>query len=85
MKQMTLDDLRYLLVSVAGDSGVSTLEDDISDADFTDLGYDSLALMETAAAIRQGYGVTIPDAVLFELRTPRQMLDAVNGAVSELS
>jgi act minimal PKS acyl carrier protein len=75
---MTIDDLRTILVACAGESD-GPLHDDIRDVDFDELGYDSLALMETAARIRSDFGVTIPDERIAELRTPREILDLVNG------
>jgi minimal PKS acyl carrier protein len=75
---MTIDDLRTILVSCAGESD-GPLDGDIRDVDFDELGYDSLALMETAARIRSDFGVTIPDERIAELRTPREILDLVNG------
>jgi act minimal PKS acyl carrier protein len=75
---MTIDDLRTILVACAGESD-GVLDGDIRDIDFDELGYDSLALMETAARIRSDFGVTIPDERIAELRTPGEILDLVNG------
>ena len=75
---MTIDDLRKILVACAGESD-GVLDGDIRDIDFDELGYDSLALMETAARIRSDFGVTIPDERIAELRTPGEILDLVNG------
>lgn len=75
---MTIDDLRTILVACAGESD-GVLDGDIRDVDFDELGYDSLALMETAARIRSDFGVTIPDERIAELRTPGEILELVNG------
>lgn len=74
---MTLDDLRRILSESAGSEG-GQLDGDILDTTFTELGYDSLALLETTAVIQQEYGVEVPDKVV----TPRDLLDSVNGAPS---
>lgn len=79
---MTINDLRRVLASCAGESDNTRWGGDILDWDFDDLGYDSLARMETAARIEQRYGVHIPDEHITELRTPRQLLDFVNGALA---
>ncbi|WP_018540030.1 MULTISPECIES: acyl carrier protein [unclassified Streptomyces] len=79
MPQMTLDDLRRLLIDCAGATDDDSLSGDILDADFTSLGYDSLAMLETAARITSEYGVQIPDERIAELTTPRAVLDLVNG------
>jgi minimal PKS acyl carrier protein len=83
MSKLTMDDLRRILVECAGENEATALGADALDAELDDLGYDSLALMETAARIRQELGVVIPDDQVAELRTPRQVLDVVNNAVVE--
>jgi minimal PKS acyl carrier protein len=75
---MTIDDLRKILIACAGESD-GVLDGDIRDVDFDDLGYDSLALMETAARIKSDFGITIPDEQIPQLRTPGELLDLVNG------
>ncbi|PRX99102.1 acyl carrier protein [Allonocardiopsis opalescens] len=77
---MTIDDLRRMLIACAGETRPAALAGDFADRDFEELGYDSLALMETAARIQDAYGVRIPDERVADLRTPRAVLDAVNGA-----
>ncbi|MGW7361662.1 acyl carrier protein [Streptomyces sp. NPDC054802] len=74
---MTLDDLRQILSESAG-SEAGQLDGDILDTAFTELGYDSLALLETTAVVQREYGVEVPDKVA----TPRELLDSVNGALS---
>ena len=49
---------------------------------FQDLGYDSLAMMETAARITQEYGVDLSDDEITEVATPRALLDLVNRSVA---
>ncbi|MFB7174372.1 acyl carrier protein [Streptomyces sp. NPDC056254] len=73
---MTLDDLRRILSESAGSEG-GQLDGDILDTAFTELGYDSLALLETSAVIQREYGVEVPDKVA----TPRELLDSVNGSL----
>ncbi|MFG2289524.1 acyl carrier protein [Streptomyces sp. NPDC048595] len=80
---MTLDDLRRMLTEAAGEPEHGALAGDIADTGFEALGYDSLALLETAALITQEFGVRIADEDLFELRTPRAVLDLVNGAAAQ--
>ncbi|GAB1644469.1 acyl carrier protein [Krasilnikovia sp. MM14-A1259] len=83
MNTITMEDLRRILISCAGES--DDLSGDIIDREFEELGYDSLALMETAARIEQEYGVRIPDEHLVELHTPRAVLEAVKGALVNAS
>jgi minimal PKS acyl carrier protein len=79
---MTIDDFRRILIDCAGETE-SELNDDLLDMAFDEIGYDSLALMESAARIRREFGVTIPEDVIHDLETPRQVLDFVNGALVE--
>ncbi|MGW1375052.1 acyl carrier protein [Streptomyces sp. NPDC002446] len=80
---MTLDDLRRMLTEAAGEAEHGALAGDIADVEFEALGYDSLALLEVAGLITKEFGVRISDEEVFELRTPRAVLDLVNGAVAE--
>ncbi|MFI0421587.1 actinorhodin polyketide synthase [Spongiactinospora gelatinilytica] len=77
---MTLDDLRRIMVACAGEDEHVDLAGDIIDRTFAELGYDSLAVMETAARIEGEFGVKIPDEQVPELATPRALLDCVSRA-----
>ncbi|MFE3170905.1 acyl carrier protein [Amycolatopsis sp. NPDC059090] len=77
MTQFTLDDLRRLLREAAGEDDTVQLDGDIADVPFADLGYDSVALLETAAAADREFGATIPDELLGELTTPAAFVKAV--------
>lgn len=81
MAHIRIDDLRRILVACAGEDDGIDLSGDILDTSFGDLGYDSLALMETAARIERDYGVALADDVIADARTPRDLLDLVNRAV----
>ncbi|GAA4827550.1 acyl carrier protein [Saccharopolyspora rosea] len=81
--QLTLDELRRILAECSGAEAEEHPGSDVLDTAFDDLGYDSLALIETGARIKQEYGITIPEDELTELRTPRDMLDIVNHALVE--
>ncbi|MFI0372116.1 acyl carrier protein [Actinomadura sp. 1N219] len=77
--RMKYGDLQSILVQAAG--SVQQLDDgqEIIDADLYDLGYDSLALMEMAARIKEQFDVDIPDEEVTDLRTLRHILDRVNS------
>ncbi|MEU2287254.1 acyl carrier protein [Streptomyces sp. NPDC013178] len=59
-----------------------TLEGDILDVPFVDLGYDSLAVLETAAVIERECGVTLPEEGLHELDTPGKVIHFVNAQLA---
>lgn len=77
--QVTLDDLKQILRDGAGADESLDLDGAILDTDFADLGYDSLALLETAARITRQYGVALDDDAVTSARTPRDLLTAVNA------
>ncbi|MGW3135053.1 acyl carrier protein [Streptomyces sp. NPDC001139] len=80
---MTLDDLIRILVRSAGEGEPLRHEGDILDISFIDLGYDSLALMETVSAIEQQYNVSIPDEDVTGQDTPRSLLELVASLRAE--
>lgn len=79
-KLIALPDLRRILLEGAGAVQGIDLDGEILDSNFEDLGYDSIAIMETAARISREYGVAIDDEALLDARTPRLLLDLVNAA-----
>jgi act minimal PKS acyl carrier protein len=77
--EISIDDLTRILREGAGtDEGVD-LDGEIMDTDFNDLGYDSLAMLETAARIGREYGITVDDNVVTAAHTPRELLKVVNS------
>ncbi len=82
MPEFTLDDLRRILLAAAGvDEGVD-LTGDILDLGFDELGYESLALLETGSRIEREYGIAIDEAVLTDEPTPRRVVEAVNASLA---
>ncbi len=82
MQKFTLDDLRTIMRSCAGEAESTDLDSDILDASFEELGYDSIALLETAGRIERSTGITIADDELTVLGTPRALVDLVNSGIS---
>jgi act minimal PKS acyl carrier protein len=81
-KQMSVDELRGILIACAGGEDAEVLHGDISDVRFDDLGYDSLALIETATRLKVDHGVVIPDELITEVRTPADLLELVNERIA---
>ncbi|MCX4959770.1 acyl carrier protein [Streptomyces virginiae] len=75
----TLDDLKRILLEGSGAPEGSGLDRDALDTEFSDIGYDSLALLETASRIEREYGIELDESVMGEATTPRVFLDAVTG------
>lgn len=74
-----ITDLARILTEAAGSSDGLTATDDALDADFQDLGYDSLAMLETAARIEREFHVTLDDSTFADAMTPRVLIDLVNS------
>lgn len=77
--RVTIDDLKRILRECAGESDGVDLDDDILDVEFEALGYDSLALLETAGQLGHEYGVELDDDATTSARTPRDLLAMVNA------
>lgn len=83
MTTITLHDLERVLTECAGADDDATLTAQNLDVPFTDLGYDSLALLETAALMQQRFGVVLSDEDVTGIETPREFLDRVNHAAAQ--
>ncbi|MFE6780327.1 acyl carrier protein [Streptomyces sp. NPDC057702] len=82
MSGIGIDDLRAILADCAGEDHQDGRGDDFVDTPFADLGYDSLALLETAAHVSRRYGVSLDDDTVTALHTPREFLDKINQSAS---
>ncbi|WP_405845627.1 acyl carrier protein [Streptomyces sp. NBC_01518] len=78
MAEISLERLTTLLRECAGEAEGVNLDSDVLDLTFTDLGYDSLAMLEVSGRIEQEYGISLPDEVVSDAPTPRQFLSYVN-------
>jgi act minimal PKS acyl carrier protein len=80
-KAFTLDDLKRILIAGAGADETVDLDGEITDRRFEDLGYESLALLETLGRIENEFDISLDDSVLTGESTPAQLIDAVNASV----
>ncbi len=80
MAPFTLDDLRRILREGAGDSGA--LDGDIAEVSFSDLGYDSLAVLELSSRVEREFHITISDDVMQDQRTPGAVVAYVNSLLA---
>lgn len=74
---MTLAEFVDVIRACAGDSDEYDLDGDILDVSFEDLGYDSLALIEVSARLKQDHGIEVDEFP--ELASPRVALELING------
>ncbi|WP_395297526.1 acyl carrier protein [Kitasatospora hibisci] len=80
---ITEADLKRIMREGAGQAEGIDLDGDIADVLFSDLGYDSLAVLETVSRIEREYGIRIPEDALSAVRTPGEFLAVVNRATAE--
>ncbi|MDJ1134990.1 acyl carrier protein [Streptomyces iconiensis] len=77
-QEFTLSDLKKILHESAGTGEGVDLDADILDTGFEELGYESLALLETGGRIERDWGITLDDTALTDAATPRALIETVN-------
>ncbi|MGI5368230.1 actinorhodin polyketide synthase [Streptomyces sp. A244] len=83
--RVTMNDLKRALEEGSGvDEGID-LDTDLRTMAFSELGYDSLAVLETGLRLGRENNIELDDSVFADLDTPQQMLDAVNEALERQS
>ncbi|MEU7213470.1 SRPBCC family protein [Streptomyces sp. NPDC044989] len=83
MAELTLDELKRFLLSAAGDDESVELSGDILHVRLVDLGFDSLAVIDTLGRLERHFGVKLPEEATTEVETPADLLAAVNRQVAE--
>ncbi|WP_394824950.1 phosphopantetheine-binding protein [Pendulispora albinea] len=78
-EDFTFDDLKRILLVSAGFDDSIPLDGSMLDADFAELGYDSVALLETWRRIELERRIAIDDSTAAGARTPRALLAIVNA------
>jgi minimal PKS acyl carrier protein len=78
MATFDMNDLRGIMHACAGPGDHPHLEGDVLDITYTDLEFDSLAVLELVTRIQQDFGIPFPDDAVEEMETPRNVLDYVN-------
>lgn len=81
-QELGVDDLKRHLCEAAGEDDGGELDGDILDLTFEELGYDSLALLETGGRIEREHGIKLEDDAVADARTPRALLAVVNTALA---
>ncbi|MGW0905778.1 acyl carrier protein [Streptomyces sp. NPDC002853] len=80
--RFTLEDLKRILLEGAGAAEGVDLDGDILDTPFEDLGYESLAMLETSSRIEREYGVTLDEDMVTDAATPRRFIEAVGAQLA---
>jgi minimal PKS acyl carrier protein len=77
--ELSIEELSKILRTAAGVDETLDIDGDILDLTFEQLGYDSLALLETCGLIEREHGIELEDAMLADANTPRGLLVVVNA------
>ncbi|MEU2791245.1 acyl carrier protein [Streptomyces sp. NPDC007100] len=85
MTLLTVSDLFTLLRECAGEEESVDLGGDVEDVAFDNLGYDSLALLNTLGRIERDYGVRLGDDAVEKATTPRALIEMTNAALAGAS
>jgi len=83
VKRLELSDLITLLRECAGEEEGVDLDGDVLDVPFAELGYDSLAVLQTTGRIERDFEVLLDEEAVDEAETPRAYLELINRALSE--
>lgn len=83
MKRLELEDLKRILRECAGEDEGVDLDADVMDRDWFELGYDSLAVLQTTGHIEREYDVLLDEEALDDADTPRRYLAMVNELLAD--
>jgi act minimal PKS acyl carrier protein len=81
--ELTAELLMRTLRECAGEQEAAPTGINPLDVSFEELGYDSIALLETASRLGRELDLTIPDDVVFEAHTPRGLIEIINDQRGE--
>jgi act minimal PKS acyl carrier protein len=76
---MTLHDLQDIMHECAGADESAEPLAEAPDALFSDLGYDSIALLETQGRIKRDFGVEFSEDDLADITTPGEFVEFCNS------
>ncbi|MGW0121052.1 acyl carrier protein [Streptomyces sp. NPDC003327] len=79
MQQITIADLQTIMTQCAGEDEEALSLEEAPDRAFEELGYDSLALLETYSRLERDFGVELCEDELGDIHTARQLVDFVNS------
>jgi len=79
LRQITLSELQDIMRECAGEDEAAMPLEQAADQPFDELGYDSLALLETRSRIKRDLGVEISEDEFDGVKTLRELVDVVNA------
>jgi act minimal PKS acyl carrier protein len=82
VQELTIEDLRSILRTAAGQDETIDLDGDILDLTFEELSYDSVALLEACGLIEREHEIELEDTTIADAQTPRALLAIVNAQLA---
>lgn len=79
---ITFDDVHRALVDGSGADDATALFDELKTQSFDELGYDSLAVLETGLRLRRETGATVADADIAGAQTADELVMLINDSLS---
>ena len=83
MDELTGAELMEIMRECSGQGEEVEAGRDPLDLSFADLGYDSLALLETASRVERTYGIQLAEEDVAAARTPLALLELVRRTAAE--
>ena len=80
--EFTINVLKRILREASGQNDGADVDVATMDTYFVQLGYDSLALLETGRRIERELGIQLDSSTLLDSTTPRALIDAVNAQLT---
>jgi act minimal PKS acyl carrier protein len=79
VQSITLRQLETIMRECAGEDEAAQPLEQTPEQPFQELGYDSLALLETHSRIKRDFNVELHEEDLENAKTPRELVDLVNA------
>jgi act minimal PKS acyl carrier protein len=83
MNEFTLADLRRVTDACLGMDNVTPIDASTAETQFSELGLDSLAVLELATRLQDELGIPVSDDALDVSTTPKQLVEYVNLELSQ--
>jgi act minimal PKS acyl carrier protein len=81
-KELDRSELLEIIRECLGEADYEEIGENDFATEFTELGYDSLLVLEIATRIQDRYRIRIPDEAVEEMTSPEQMLTSVNARLA---
>lgn len=80
---VNIKDVWTALVEGSGTDDADTLLVALESRSFDELGYDSLAVLETGLRLRRDSGADVPDTQIANAQTAQELIDLINSHLPE--